>query len=103
LTVEITKAQEDVDGRVEPGQGDLWLYMDHCKQPIFLNRTAVPINREQPATCAASTAARPALRSSGRGFEISPAIQSTLEFSLVRVSLASVTELSGPGELGWDR
>jgi hypothetical protein len=51
LAAGIIKAQEDVDAhgsspwaegpRVKPGQGDLWLCMDHCKQPISLNRTAV--------------------------------------------------------------
>src|SRR3954447_3425519 len=34
LTAEITKAQEDVDGRVKPGQGDLRLCMDRWRQPV---------------------------------------------------------------------
>src|SRR5205814_10269550 len=41
LTAEITKAQEDVDGRVKPGQGDRRLCMDRWRQPVSLNRTAV--------------------------------------------------------------
>jgi hypothetical protein len=41
LAAEIIKAQEDMDGRVKPDQGDLWLYLDHRKQPISLNRTAM--------------------------------------------------------------
>ena len=41
LATEIIKTEKDVDGRVEPGQGDLWLSMDRWRQPISLNRTAV--------------------------------------------------------------
>ena len=32
--------QEGVDGRDEPGQGDLELCQDRYKQPVSLNRTA---------------------------------------------------------------
>src|SRR5207248_6279850 len=35
LTAEITKAQEDVDGRVKPGQGDLRLCMDRWETTGF--------------------------------------------------------------------
>jgi len=41
LAAAITKVQEDVGGRVKPGQGDLWLCTDREGQPIPLNRTAV--------------------------------------------------------------
>jgi len=51
LAAEIIKAQEDVDAHgsspwakgswIKPGQEGLWLCMDHCKQPIPLNRIAV--------------------------------------------------------------
>src|SRR5271163_3137609 len=34
LAAGIAKAQKDVDGRVKPGQGDLWLCMDRCRQPV---------------------------------------------------------------------
>ena len=59
LAAEIIKAQEDVDAhgsspwaegpRVKPSQEDLWLCMDHCKQPIPLNRIAVEENGGYPA------------------------------------------------------
>jgi hypothetical protein len=42
LATEIIKTEKDVDGRVELGQGDLWLSMDRWRQPISLNWTAVP-------------------------------------------------------------
>ena len=45
LAGEITKPPEDVDGRVKPGHGDLWLSKDRCRQPISLNRTAVDLIR----------------------------------------------------------
>jgi hypothetical protein len=54
LAVEITMAHEDVDAhgsspwaegpRVKPGQGDLLLFMNSCKQLMFLSRTAVGIH-----------------------------------------------------------
>jgi hypothetical protein len=33
-TAEIAKTPEDVDGRVKPGQGDLWLCIDRSSQPF---------------------------------------------------------------------
>jgi hypothetical protein len=45
LAAEIAKAQEDVDGRAKPGQGDLWLRMDRWRQPVSLNRTALGLTR----------------------------------------------------------
>ena len=33
--------REGVDDRDEPGQGDLELFSDRCKQPISVNRTVM--------------------------------------------------------------
>ena len=37
--------REGVDDRDEPGQGDLELFSDRCKQPISVNRTVMAPDR----------------------------------------------------------